>query len=70
VNADQFGQYDDHKQASESDEENGPVSRRLIRTRMGLIEVACVLHDSDSVNLWLKNQALNQNQGRHAQTKM
>ena len=70
VNADQLGQNDDHEQKSESDEENGSVRRGLIRTRMVLVEVGCVGHDSDSVNLWLKKQALNQNQGRHAQTRM
>jgi hypothetical protein len=50
MNADQLGQYDDHEQASESNDENGPKRWRLIRTRMVLIEVGCVLHDSDSVN--------------------
>ena len=53
-----------------TDEENGPERRGLIRTRMVLVEVGGVLHDSDSVNLWMKKQALNQNQGRHAQTRM
>jgi hypothetical protein len=70
MDADQFGQYDDHEQTSETDEENRPERWGFIRTRMVLIEVGCVLHDSDSVNLWVKKQALNQNQGRHAQTKM
>ncbi len=56
VNADQLGQNDDHKETAETDEENGPIRRGLIRTRMVLVEVGGVLHDSDSVNQGLKNR--------------
>jgi hypothetical protein len=70
VNADQLGQYDDHEQTGEPDEENGPIGRGLIRTRMVLVEVFGVLHGSDSVIRWIEKSALNQNQGRHAQTRM
>jgi hypothetical protein len=56
VNADQLGQNDDHKQTTESDEKDGPIRRGFIRTRMVLVEVGGVLHDSDSVNQWLKNR--------------